>query len=172
MRMSLPIVGAEPTATAEPIAKAEPTVRADPHTVPALRWTARIQPEALRARALSATLQARDLEKTVLWYSDVLRVTVQRRYERSGVLIAATMVAGSVRIVLEQAPAAIADGRSVAGQVHLWLTTTQDLDALAKGIEERGGMLETEPADFSPGKRAFSILDPDGVRLTLAQGFE
>jgi predicted enzyme related to lactoylglutathione lyase len=132
----------------------------------------RAQPEALRARALSATLRVRDLRKSLDWYRDVLHVTVHSRNERGGVLVAATLVAGDIRLVLEQDHVAHDLDRPRGEAIRLSLTTTQDIDALAKAITMRGGVLESPPADFSSGTRSFSVVDPDGFRLTLTQGFE
>ena len=148
-----------------------PTVPTRPTPAPAREWTARSQPEALRARGLSAILRVRDVARTLDWYRDVLRVTVQRRYERGGVLVAATLVAGSVRLVIEQDDSTVGSGRDGGEAFPLWLTTTQDLDLLAVGIEARGGVVDRAAGNHPWGMRSFSIVDPDGRRLTLAQGF-
>jgi uncharacterized glyoxalase superfamily protein PhnB len=132
----------------------------------------RAQPEALRARALSATLRVRDLRRSLDWYRDVLNVTVHRRHERGGVLVAATLVAGDIRLVLEQDCVAHDLDRPRGEAIRLSLTTTQDIDALATAITTRGGVLETPPADIASGTRSFSVVDPDGFRLTLSQEFE
>jgi predicted enzyme related to lactoylglutathione lyase len=51
--------------------------------------------------------------------------------------------------------------------MSLQLTTSQHIDALAGGIRERGGTLDTEPADVM-GARVFRLRDPDGFRLTIS----
>ena len=40
--------------------------------------------------------------------------------------------------------------------------------AFAAGIKERGGSLESEPADMPWGARAFSVVDPDGFQITFS----
>ncbi len=41
-------------------------------------------------------------------------------------------------------------------------------DDIAKGIKERGGTLESEPADMPWGARIFRLKDPDGYRFTIS----
>ena len=52
--------------------------------------------------------------------------------------------------------------------LRLIMRTGDDVDAIAAGIEERGGTLETQPAD-NPWGRAFSLVDPDGFKITISQ---
>jgi predicted enzyme related to lactoylglutathione lyase len=42
------------------------------------------------------------------------------------------------------------------------------VDELAAAIEARGGTLESPPADMPWGARAFSLVDPDGYKITIA----
>lgn len=50
----------------------------------------------------------------------------------------------------------------------LYITTAQDVDALAKRIEERGGSFATPPTDAPWGPCMFRLVDPDGFKLTIA----
>ena len=140
--------------------------------VPALHWTARGEPETLRARALSVTLRVADVAKSIDWYRQVLGFTVHRVHERDGGLLAATLLAGSVRVLLEEDGAAPGPERPAAPPVRIWLTTTQDIDRLATSFEERGGVLQAGLVELSPGTRAISVIDPDGFVVTIAQTFE
>ena len=52
---------------------------------------------------------------------------------------------------------------------RLNVDTAQDIDRLASEIKARGGTLDQEPADMPWGQRIFTITDPDGFKLTIAQ---
>jgi uncharacterized glyoxalase superfamily protein PhnB len=45
--------------------------------------------------------------------------------------------------------------------------TTGDVDAFAKGIVARGGVLDQEPKDQPWGMRDFALTDPDGFKITI-----
>jgi uncharacterized glyoxalase superfamily protein PhnB len=52
---------------------------------------------------------------------------------------------------------------------RIYCTTSQDVDALAKGIVARGGTLDQAPRDQEWGMRDFSLSDPDGFKITIAK---
>ncbi len=51
---------------------------------------------------------------------------------------------------------------------RLHMATATDVDQIAAGIEQRGGTLESPPADMPWGGRAFSLADPDGFKITIS----
>lgn len=115
---------------------------------------------------LGASLTANDLGQTVAWYRDVLGFGVDREHERQGRLIAVSLKAGSVRILITQDDGA--KGQRVKGEgLSLQFTTEQDVDALANAAKAAGATLDTEPFDAA-GARAFRIRDPDGFRLVIS----
>jgi uncharacterized glyoxalase superfamily protein PhnB len=126
-------------------------------------------PESFAARSLEASLTVRDLRRSLAWYRDVVGFAVDREYERGGALMAVSLRAGAVRILLGQDDGAKGADREKGAGFSLQLTTTQDVDALARGIAARGGVLESEPAD-AWGARVFRLRDPDGFRLTISSG--
>ena len=128
----------------------------------------RAKPESFRARDLSASLTVKDLEKSLVWYRDVVGFTVDKRYEDEGKLRAVALKAGDVRIRIGQDDGARGWDRVKGEGFSLYLTTAQDIDELAHRIEERGGKLASGPADMPWGPRMFRLLDPDGFRLTIA----
>lgn len=123
--------------------------------------------EPLAASTLSASLTVKDLPASVAWYRDVLRCTVQRTFDRAGKLFAASLRAGAVPILLTQDDGARGLDRVKGEGISLQLTTGQNIDELARGIRERGGTLESEPADVM-GARAFRLRDPDGFKLVIS----
>jgi uncharacterized glyoxalase superfamily protein PhnB len=128
--------------------------------------TPRTQPESFRARSLAASLTVSDLPRSLAWYRDVVGFTVDRKVEREGRLAAVALKAGAVELLLGQEDGVAVEGRVRGEGVSLQLTTTQDVDALARRIQDRGGVLTSVPADVW-GARVLRIQDPDGIRLTI-----
>jgi len=129
--------------------------------------TPRTQPESFRGRTLAASLTVSDLQRSLAWYRDVVGFTVDRKFEREGRLAAVALKAGAVELLLGQDDGAKGESRVKGEGFSLQITTTQDVDALAKRIQDRGGLLTTEPADVW-GARVFRMQDPDGFRLTIS----
>ncbi len=123
--------------------------------------------DSLVARDLGASLTVSDLAASVAWYRDVFGLIDDREPRREDRLIAVSLRTGGVRILLTQDNGGRGSDRAKGEGFSLLLTTTQDIDALAAGIRERGGSLDSEPADMS-GMRAFRLRDPDGFRFTIS----
>jgi len=130
--------------------------------------TTRTEPESFRARTLSASLTVGDIRKSLAWYRDVVGFTVDQLYERDGTLRSVALKAGDVRILINQDDGAKGLNRVKGAGFSLQFITVQDIDDLAAGIRERGGTLDSEPADMPWGARVFRMLDPDGFKLTIS----
>jgi uncharacterized glyoxalase superfamily protein PhnB len=130
--------------------------------------TERAHPESFRARALKASLTVKDLQASLAWYQDVVGFTVERRYEREGALRAVALKAGAVEILIGQDDGAKGLDRVKGQGISLQLTTSQNVDEIAKRIKEHGGTLESEPADTPWGARVFRLHDPDGFKLVIS----
>jgi len=128
----------------------------------------RAQPETFRARDLMASLTVGDLPKSVAWYTDVLGFVIGERHERDGRLVAVSLKAGRVEILLNQDDGAKGWDRQKGEGLSLQFTTMQSVDALAARIKESGGTLQTEPADMPWGARVFRVVDPDGFKLVFS----
>jgi uncharacterized glyoxalase superfamily protein PhnB len=128
----------------------------------------RAQPETLRGRSLWASLTVNDLRKSLAWYRDVVGFTVHQEYEREGKLMAVSLKAGDVRILIGQDDGARGRDRAKGEGFSLQLITTQNVDEIAARIKERGGTLESEPADMPWGARVFRVKDPDGFKLAIS----
>ena len=125
------------------------------------------QPDPLDASTLSASLTVTDLQASLAWYRDVLGFTVSRTFDRAGTLFAASLRAGSVAVLLTRDDGAKGADRVKGEGISLQLTTAQNIDELARRIQERGGTLTSEPADVM-GARAFRLRDPDGFKLVIS----
>jgi uncharacterized glyoxalase superfamily protein PhnB len=128
----------------------------------------RARPESLRARSLWASLTVNDLRKSLAWYRDVVGFTVHQEYEAEGTLRAVALKAGDVRLLLGQDDGAKGWDRVKGQGMSLQIMTAQDVDGIAKRIVERGGTLESEPADMPWGARVFRVQDPDGFKLAIS----
>ena len=126
------------------------------------------EPQTLYGVSLSASLTVRDLAASLAWYRDVVGFTVEREYERNGIMQAAALQAGNVRILLGQDNGAKGSDRVKGEGFSLMITTEQSVDALARKIKDGGGTLESEPMDAPTGARVFRLLDPDGFRLVIS----
>lgn len=128
----------------------------------------RTGPDPFLARTLSASLTVKDLERSLAWYQDVLGFIVDRKYEREGKLRAVALKAGDVLLLIGQDDGAKGWERVKGDGLSLTITTDQDVDAIAHRIKQRGGVLESEPADMPMGGRIFRLLDPDGFKFAIS----
>lgn len=119
------------------------------------------------AQSLEAALTVRDLAATVAWYTDVVGFTVHQEYMREGRVLAVSVRAGAVRILLNQDDGARGMDRKKGEGFSLQFTTPQDVDGIAERVRARGGVLFSEPEN-AWGTRVFRLLDPDGFRLTIS----
>ena len=130
----------------------------------------RTQPESFRGRELNASLTVNDLEKSLKWYTDALGFTVERRIEREGKLVAVSLKAGAVAILIGQDDGAKGLNRVKGQGLSLQIVTAQNIDELAERVRKAGEVLDTEPVDTPWGARIFRVKDPDGFRYTISSG--
>lgn len=124
--------------------------------------------EKLQAETLQASLTVANLERSVAWYVDVLGLDVDRRHEREGRLIAVSLRAGAVRILLTRDDGAKGPERAKGEGMSLQFSTQQNADLLAGAIKARGATLDTDPITAPHGARVFRLRDPDGFRITIS----
>lgn len=126
------------------------------------------KPAGFEARSLSTSLTVKDLKASLAWYRDVVGFTVNQQHEREGVVRAVSFSAGAVQLLINQDDGAKGMDRVKGEGFSLMFTTSQDVDAIARGITERGGILDSEPADMPWGARVFRLRDPDGFRMVIS----
>lgn len=119
-------------------------------------------------RTLSASLTVNDLSKSLAWYQDVVGFTVDRKHEREGKLVAVSLRAGDVQILIGQDDGAKGWDRAKGEGFSLRIETDQNIDELANQIKARGGSLELEPTDMPWGARVFRVKDPDGFKIAIS----
>jgi uncharacterized glyoxalase superfamily protein PhnB len=124
--------------------------------------------EKLLGDSLDASLTVKNLEQSAKWYVDILGFNEDRRHEREGRLLAISLRAGAVRILLSQDDGAKGLDREKGVGFSLQITTQQRADTLADHIKKQGWTLDTEPVTMPHGVRAFRLRDPDGFRFTIS----
>ncbi len=127
-----------------------------------------VSEQPLDAHDLAASLTVRDLERSCTWYRDALGFTLDRKHERQGRLVAVSLKAGTVHVLLTQDDGAKGRDRAKGEGFSLQLSTTQSADALATRASNSGAVLDTEPTDMPWGPRIFRVRDPDGFRWTIS----
>jgi len=130
----------------------------------------RQQPESLRLRSAGPSFTVNDIEKSLVFYRDVLRFTVKERWENEGKLLGVELVAGNVSFWLGQDDWKKGHDRVKGQGFRMYCGTAQDIDALAERIKAAGVTLLEEPKDQPWGGRDFAVVDPDGFTITFASG--
>jgi len=128
----------------------------------------RAQPESFRARGLTASLTVKDIEKSLAWYRDAVGFTVKQEHTRDGRVVAISLKAGSVELLIGRDDGAKGWDRVKGEGLSLQISTTQNIDELAARIKAHGGTLTTEPTDMPWGVRVFRAQDPDGFKLVFS----
>lgn len=121
----------------------------------------------LQADSLEASLTVGHLGRSTSWYCDALGFEIDRRHERGGRVVAVSLRAGAVRILLTQDDGA--KGERVKGEgFSLQITTSQKAEEVAARIKAYGSVLDTEPTRMPWGVTVLRVRDPDGFRLTIS----
>lgn len=124
--------------------------------------------ESLVGTSLSASLTVKDVEASMAWYRDVLGFTVAQKYEREGKLRAASLAAGTAKILISQDDGTKGLDRAKGDGMSLQITTAQNIDVIAQRIKAAGGSLEADPVDTPFGTRVFRLKDPDGFKFVIS----
>ena len=126
-------------------------------------------PESLRLRSLAAVLTVDDLARSMAWYRDVLGFTSADRWEQGGKLRGVEMRAGICDITLNQDDWAKGRDRKKGEGIRIWVSTIQNIDAIAARARANGATLDVEPRRAEWGAYTFALTDPDGFRITFVQ---
>jgi|SRR5450830_337246 uncharacterized glyoxalase superfamily protein PhnB len=148
---------------------AKKTPKKTPKKAPAKKGPAKKKAETLKMVSASPGFTVNDLGKSLAWYRDVLGFVVEERWEHEGKLAGVELRAGGVRFMIGQDDWKKGRDRKKGEGFRLYCETKQDVDALAKKIEARGGTLDQQPRDQPWGSRDFSLTDPDGFKITIGK---
>ena len=122
--------------------------------------------EAVQISAIVPTLTVDDLEKSIRFY-EALGFTVDEKWEDKGTLLGVMMRAGKSQIGLNQDDWKKGRDRKKGIGVRLSMSTTQNVDEIARRATSAGITLKSEPHDTEWKSRAFEAVDPSGFLLTI-----
>jgi uncharacterized glyoxalase superfamily protein PhnB len=124
----------------------------------------------LNATTLGCSLTCKDVVASIAWYRDVLGFTVTFEFERDGKVAGAVILAGDIRIVLNQDDGKLGWDRKKGQGFYLQLNvaTPADVDAAADRVRAAGGEILSAPEDRPWGARMFQFRDPDGFKLGVS----
>jgi uncharacterized glyoxalase superfamily protein PhnB len=125
--------------------------------------------EAVQISAIVPTLTVDDLQKSITFYQ-ALGFTVDERWEDKGMLLGVMLRAGKSQIGLNQDDWKKGRDRKKGIGVRLSLSTTQNVDEIARRAKSAGITLKSEPQDTEWKSRAFEVIDPSGFLLTIFSG--
>ena len=122
----------------------------------------------LHADSLMPNITATDIDKSIHFYTHGLGFQVATRSERDGVLTYVVLRAGNAQLGLGRDDFAKGRNRSKGVGLRIWLSTTQDITALAAHAASAGITIDEGPAPLPWGPMAFAVTDPDGFKLTIS----
>lgn len=125
---------------------------------------------SLNATTLGCSITCKDVTESIRWYRDALGFQVAMQFEHEGKVGGAVVVAGNIRIVLNQDDGKLGWER-IKGQgcyLQINVATPADVDACAARLKASGWTLLDDPADRPWGARMFQFKDPDGFKLGIS----
>jgi uncharacterized glyoxalase superfamily protein PhnB len=149
----------------KPAAKKSSARKAEPKKSPTKRAAS---PQSLKFTSVSPSFTVDNLQKSLTWYTDIVGFKIGEKWERDGKLMGVELKAGDIVFMIGQDDWKKGRDRRKGEGFRIYCETKQDLDALARAIESRGGTLYSPPADTPWGTRDFSLNDPDGFKITIA----
>jgi uncharacterized glyoxalase superfamily protein PhnB len=122
--------------------------------------------EAVQISAIVPTITVDDLQKSMTFYEG-LGFTIDERWEDKGILFGVMLRAGKSQIGLNQDDWKKGHDRKKGIGVRLSMSTSQNVDEIAKRAKSAGIALKSEPHDTEWKGRAFEVIDPSGFLLTI-----
>jgi uncharacterized glyoxalase superfamily protein PhnB len=120
----------------------------------------------LQAKSLGASLTVDDVNQSLRFF-EALGFAVDERWEDNGTLQGVMMKAGDVSVGLSQDDWKKGRNREKGIAMRLFISTTQNIDEVAKRARDNGVALTLEPHDTEWGTRAFEVTEPSGFKLTF-----
>jgi catechol 2,3-dioxygenase-like lactoylglutathione lyase family enzyme len=122
----------------------------------------------LQAESFATNITASDLQRSIKFYTEGFGFEIVQRHEPEGTLRYVAMKAGNAHIGLGTDDFAKGRDRVKGIGLRISITTTQDIAALADRAKKAGITLDDGPAPLPWGPMGFSVTDPDGFKLTIA----
>lgn len=122
----------------------------------------------LKARSLAPSLTASDLERSIRFYTEGLGFAVSEEMKEDGEVKGVMLEAGGAHLGLSQDDFAKGRERVKGVGMRLYFETNQDVKALAGQAKAAGIRLDDGPALLPWGPMGFTVTDPDGFKVTIA----
>ena len=123
--------------------------------------------DVLQINSTVPSLTVDDLQKSINFY-EALGFGISERWEDKGTLLGVTMRAGKSEIGLSQDDWKKGRDRKKGVGMRLYLSTSQNVDEIAKRAKNAGFTLKSEPQNTEWKTRAFEVTDPSGFLLTIS----
>ena len=123
---------------------------------------------ALQATGFASGFTVNDLQRSIRFYEEGLGFEVKSRNEVNGKLQWVELKAGQAEIAIGQDDFLKGKDRVKGVAVRLWISTGQDLRALAAQAKAAGIRLDKDVSTTPWGQETFEVTDPDGFKLTIA----
>lgn len=124
--------------------------------------------EALRAGPIAPGLTVNDLQRSVRFYTQGLGFEIEDQVESDGKVRFVMLKAGDAQLGLGQDDFAKGRDRVKGVGMRMWITTTQDIQAIAQRAKAAGIKLDNEPAPLPWGPLGLAVTDPDGFKWTIS----
>ena len=122
----------------------------------------------LQARSLSPGLTVNNLKRSLHFYTEGLGFTITQKAEEGEEMQFAMLEAGGAQLGLSQDDFAKGRDRVKGVGMRLFLETDQDLEMLARQAKAASITLDQGPGPLPWGAMGFTVTDPDGFKLTIA----
>ena len=114
-------------------------------------------------RTLFPILTTTDLDRSLVFYRDLLRGTVTYQFPDDGPPVYVSVAVGEASLGIG------VDRESTdVGHTHLWVTV-DDCNQAVSHLAAAGVVVVSPPADQPWGERVARVLDPDGNQVSLGQ---
>jgi len=124
--------------------------------------------QLLQVKSLMPGLTVNDLKRSTRFYVDGLGFAMGEEYKEGDVVKGVMLQAGSASLGISQDDFAKGRDRVKGVGMRLYLETDQDITALANQAKAAGITLNDGPAPLPWGPMGFTVTDPDGFKLTIA----
>lgn len=122
----------------------------------------------LNALSLAPQLTCGDIQKSITFYVDGLGFEIIHKMEREGKLEYVALKGGGAQLGLGQDDFKKGKDRVKGTGVRVWITTDQDIVALAGHATAAGLTLDDGPVKQEWGPMSFSLTDPDGFKVSVS----
>jgi lactoylglutathione lyase len=122
----------------------------------------------LEGTMMAPSLTVNDLKRSVPFYTEGLGFSVKEQHEVEGQVRFVMLQGGTAQLGLGQDDFAKGKDRVKGTGMRLWVTTDQDVKALAAQAKAAGITLDDEVHAMPWGPLGFALTDPDGFKLTIS----